>query len=117
MRKDYEQSIPDLYTQRGSFGNNTTIPERERHFIANSDPEPWLEEGRMKFRSEQALHLFYQEWGLAPKGTWMDFEGATFDPLPDFTQTSFSRQLKVLGRISKSQRNREIFLKKHSSTT
>jgi len=67
MREKY---IPNHYLKRGSFGNNTTIPDEEKSFIARQAQGV---DGAI-LRGEQALNDLYKEYGLKPKGPYTDFE-------------------------------------------
>lgn len=103
------KEIPDLYKQRGSFGNNTTIPEAERSFIARlgecSDSA--------KLRGEQSLHSFFEENGVAPKGTFIDFEGRRVPLiLVKPWEQPFGRQKQY--KLSKTARNMELHIQRQN---
>jgi hypothetical protein len=102
---------PELYLQHGSYGNNTTIPEDERQIIVSSLPEAGCEDGRLSFRGEEAMHHFYQEWGLKPVGTWSDIEDTPMTPLTPIWTKPLPEQRQIRGILSKSDRNREDFIK------
>jgi len=77
-----ERKIPGQYAEHGWYGNNWTIPHQEKQVIAESEPDTEsLHDPRAQYRGQQAEHLFYEEFGLAPEdqsyGSWIDYENHT----------------------------------------
>ncbi len=117
---DNPKFIPEEYTQHGWYGNNTTIPRGEKCRIAESDVDlPEQEEARAVYRGQQADHLHYVEQGWidpnAPADQWMEYENV-FPMQTDIIlwalPLSEQRILRGNGKLSKNQRNTEIYTSK-----
>lgn len=112
--------IPKEYQQRGWFGNNTTIPIEEKRRIAESSVDlPEQEKARARYRAEMELHDRYVELGLAPEntshGAWLEYEGLIEKLIVDSQLKPWERPLyeqrswRGNGRLSKNQRNMDLF--------
>ncbi len=112
-----KNNIPPEYGIRGWFGNNTTIPPKEKHWIAREDVD--LDEqaqARAAYRGQEPIHHFYCENGMAPDNrshdAWIEYE-----ELPTYNFNNNYWELPICeqrvwrgnGRFSKSQRNMELF--------
>jgi len=117
-----EKPIPQKYTFRGWYGNNTTIPPEEKEYIARQSHDlSSLGGDRCCFRGEEAEHKFNQEWGLAPYdrscNAWMAYENVAILDVSDLSLLPLHSQriLRGKGRLSKSERNALLYKEKKAA--